>query len=100
MKYAVIRIKGTQFKVEEKDEILVDRVGETEEVVTEVLMLRDDKGAKLGEPLIKGAKVTLKKMGDEQGTKIHVFKYKSKSRYRRKIGSRPKFTRFQVVTIS
>lgn len=100
MKYAVIRIKGTQYKVEEKDEILVDKVDEKDEVVSEVLMVRDDKGAKLGNPLVKGAKVTLKKLGDEKGIKIHVFKYKSKSRYRRKIGSRPKFTRFQVVTIS
>lgn len=100
MKYAVIRIKGTQYKIEEKEEILVDRLEEKEEVTAEVLMVRDEKGVKIGEPIVKGAKVALKRLGDEMGEKIHVIKYKSKSRYRRKIGSRPKFTRFEVTSIS
>lgn len=100
MDYAVIRIKGAQYKVSEKDEILVDKVGEKEEVTPEVLLVVNEKGAKVGDPIVKGAKVSLKKLGDEMGEKIHVIKYKSKSRYRRKIGSRPKLTRYQVASIS
>lgn len=99
MKYAVIRIKGSQYKVSEKEEIFVNRVSEKEEISPEVLMVRDEKSVKLGEPLVKGAKVTLKRLGEEKGAKVHVFKYKAKSRYRKKIGSRPSFTRFQVITI-
>lgn len=100
MNYAVIRVKGSQYKVSVRDEILVDRVGKKEEVSPEVLLVTSDKGIKIGEPLVKGAKVVLKKLADEQGEKIHVYKYKSKSRYRRKIGSRAKLTRFEVVSIN
>lgn len=100
MQYAVIRIKGSQFKVTEKQEILVDKVGEKEEIVPEVLLVVDEKGSKVGDPTVKGAKVTLKRLNDEKGEKIHVIKYKSKSRYRRHIGSRAKFTRFQVTSIA
>jgi len=100
MKYAVIRVKGSQYRVSEKEEILVDRVLEKEEISPEVLLVVNDKGVKVGEPLVKGAKVVLKKLGDEQGEKIHVYKFKSKSRYRKKIGSRAKLTRFEVLSIA
>jgi large subunit ribosomal protein L21 len=96
MDYAVIRIKGSQYKVSNGDEILVDKVGEKEKIEPEVLLVKGEKSVKIGTPIVKGAKVTLKNMGDEKGKKIHVYKYKSKSRYRRKIGSRPKYTRFSV----
>ena len=100
MKYAVIRVNTKQYKVEEGEEILVDQVLDDKKMVTEVLLVQTDKGIKIGDPTVKGAKVTLKNMGLEKGEKIHVFKYKSKSRYRKKIGSRPKFTRFAVESIS
>jgi len=100
MQYAVIRIKGSQYKVSEGDEILVDKVGDKEEVEPEVLLVRDDKSVKIGVPQVKGAKVILKKLGEEKGKKIYVIKYKSKSRYRRKIGSRPQYTRLSIESIA
>lgn len=99
MKYAVIRLNGKQHRVHEKQEILVDRIGENQDITPEVLMLREDESIKLGNPVIKGVNVTLKRLGDEKGEKISVFKYKSKSRYRKKIGSRPKLTRILVQSI-
>ena len=98
MKYAIVRIKGTQYKVEEKSEILVDKLGDTK-LEPEVLLVRDEGKVKVGNPLVKGAKVELEKLADEKGEKIHVFKYKAKSRYRKKIGSRPSYSRPQVVSI-
>ena len=99
MNYAIIRVKGAQHKVSEGEEILVDKVGEKEKIEAEVLLVKGEKSVRIGDPVVKGAKVTLKNMGEEKGKKIHVIKYKSKSRYRRKIGSRPKFTRFAVEGI-
>lgn len=98
MNYAVVRINGKQYKVSEREEILVDKLVD-QMIEPEVLLVRDEKGVKVGDPVVKGAKVVLKKLGDEKGEKIHVFKYKAKSRYRRKIGSRPNYTRLQVVSI-
>lgn len=98
MNYAVVRINGKQYKVAEKEEILVDKLS-GEKIEPDVLLVRNDKVIKVGDPVVKGAKVVVKKLGDEKGEKIHVFKYKAKSRYRKKIGSRPDFTRLQIVSI-
>lgn len=98
-KYAVIKLKNSQFKVSEGDEILVDKLSEKPDA--EVLMVVEDGKVKLGKPKVKGAKVILKVIEEkEKGKKIHVQKYKAKSRYRRKIGFRPVFTRLKAQKIS
>ena len=99
--YAVIKIQGHQYKVAEKDEILVDLMDEKAKVEPEVLMVVTDGKVKLGKPTVKDAKVTLKVLEPiVAGEKIYVAKYKAKSRYRRRIGFRPKYTKLQVQTIS
>lgn len=98
MQYAVIRINGKQYKASEGEEILVDKTSDTK-IEPEVLFVRGEKEVKVGTPLVDGAKVTVKILGEEKGKKLHVFKYKAKSRYRRKIGSRPVYTRLQIVSI-
>ena len=99
-KYAVIKIQGHQYKVAEKEEILVDLLGKTKPEA-EVLLIADDGKVKVGKPTIKEAKVTLKIVEPEvKGTKLYVSKFKAKSRERRRIGFRPKYTKLQVQTIS
>jgi large subunit ribosomal protein L21 len=99
-KFAVIKIKGQQFVVHEKDEIKVGKLGEGKPEA-EVLLVSDGKKAKIGKPMVKGAKVTFKVLEkEEKGKKLHVQTYKSKSRYRRKIGFRPVFTRLLVQKIT
>ncbi len=98
-KYAVIRIKRSQFKVAEGDEILVNKLN-SDKVDPEVLLVVDGEKADIGKPLTS-AKVTLKVLKEvEKGEKVKVMKYKSKSRYRKTTGFRPKYTRLQVVKIS
>lgn len=99
-KYAVIRLQGHQYKVAEKDEILVDLLGE-KKPEAEVLMISEEGKIKLGKPVLKDNKVILKVLEPEvKGEKIYVAKYKAKSRYRRRIGFRPKYTKLLVQTIS
>lgn len=99
MNYAVIRVKGSQFKVSEKSEILVDKIGEGEKIEPEVLLLKTDKELKIGDPVISGVKIGFKNLGEEKGEKIHVYKFKSKSRYRKHIGSRAKYSRILIESI-
>ena len=100
MKYAIIEIKGQQYKVSEGDEILVGKLGK-EKPEAEVLLVKSDKTVKVGKPTVKGAKVALKVIKDEEkGKKLHVQTFKAKSRYRRKIGFRPVFTRLKVTKIT
>src|SRR3990172_7644557 len=97
-KYAVIRLNGHQYKVSEKEEFLVDKVvGEPD---PEILLVADGEKVKVGKPKVVGAKVTLKKVEDIKGEKIDVLKYKAKSRYRKKIGFRPLYSRLLVVKIN
>lgn len=99
-KYAVIRIKGHQYKVSEKDEILVDYL-KGEKSVAEVLLVADGEKVTVGKPLVKSVSVKLKVLGEmEKGQKIEVFKYKAKSRYRKHTGFRPKYSRLLVEKIS
>lgn len=101
MKYAVIKIKGQQFKVKEGDEILVGKLNENEKPEPKVLLIKKEKDLKIGTPVIKDGKVTLKVIEkQEKGKKIHIETFKAKSRYRRKVGFRPVYSRLQVVKIS
>ena len=92
-KIAVIKTGGKQYKVAEGDKIQVEKVEGKEGKKIEfkdILLVADEKGAstKIGDPVIKGAKVsgTIEKQYKDK--KVTVIKYKSKIRYRRKLGHR------------
>ena len=100
MNYAVIRINKRQYKVVEGQELLLDKT-EDENIDPEVLLLVNDKKVAIGNPRVKGAKVKIKVIEQEvKGKKVRVQKYKAKSRYRKKIGFRPKHTKVKVEKIS
>jgi len=100
MKYAVIRMSGKQYKISEGDEILVDKLG-NEEGDAEVLLVVDGDHVELGKPVVASAKLKLKVLEKEvKGDKIYVQTFRSKSRFRRKIGFRPKYTKVLVEKIS
>lgn len=102
-KYAIIQLVGKQFKVSEGEKITVDRL-EIEEGksldVTDVLLVNDGKTLKIGDPLVKGAKVSLKALENHKGDKIRVAKFKAKSRYRKVYGHRQHLSTLEVVKIS
>jgi large subunit ribosomal protein L21 len=103
MKYAVIKLQGKQYKLTEGEQLTVDLLdvedGKTFDV-DEVLLVVEDGKENIGTPLVKGAKVTLKALESGKGEKIRVFKYKSKSKYRKTIGHRQKQTTVQVEKIT
>ncbi len=65
-----------------------------------VLLIADGDKITVGKPVIDGAKVLATAQRDGKGEKVIVFKYKSKVRYRRKIGHRQLFTRLSIDRIS
>ncbi|MBX4205934.1 50S ribosomal protein L21 [Candidatus Microgenomates bacterium] len=101
MKYAIVRISGHQYKVEEGQELLVDKLPDPKKFEAEVLLTVDGDKVSVGNPVVKSAKVGFKVLADmEKGEKIDVKKYKAKSRYRRHIGFRHQYSRLQVEKIS
>ncbi len=100
-KYAVVRIGGRQYKVEEGKELLVDKLIDIKGFETEVLMFVDGEKVKVGKPVLKDVKVALKVVTElEKGEKIEIYKFKAKSRYRKHTGFRPQYARLLVEKIS
>ena len=103
MKYAVIAISGTQHQIEENQKIIVDLLAlkEGEKSTTDqVLLTVDEDKVKVGTPTVKDASVEFKVIKNFQGEKLKVFKYKSKSRYRKTTGFRPQLTEIQITKIN
>ena len=98
--YAIIRSGGKQYKVSEGDVLDVEKVGDGSGTVelTPVLVV-DDKGkARAGKDL-KSASVTAKIVGENKGPKVDIFKYRSKTRTRRNLGHRQKYTTVEISKI-
>ena len=100
--YAIIETGGKQYRVQEGDKIVVEKlaVEEGQEVAFErVLTVVKDGEVLVGAPVVAGAKVVAKVVEHGKGKKILVFKYKPKIDYRRKTGHRQQYTRLLVQSI-
>jgi len=79
---------------------LVDKISENE-LKPEVLLLVEGDKVFVGKPQVEKVKIGLKIVSpEEKGKKIQVLTYKAKSRYRKRHGFRPKYTRLLVEKIS
>ena len=100
--YAVVETGGRQFRVRVGQTLDVDRLpsapGDTVEL-GRVLMVGESDQAAIGRPTVPGAKVMAKVIGDVRGPHIIVFKYKSKVRYRRKLGHHQTYTQVLIRDI-
>jgi large subunit ribosomal protein L21 len=101
MNYAVVKTGGKQYRVEEGQTLVVERLPDDEgaTVVLEPLLFRgDDKLVDSGEDLAK-VKVSAKILGHERGKKLRVVKFKPKRGYKRRTGHRQELTRLEVTEI-
>ena len=100
--FAVIRTGGKQARVTPGDSIRVEKlegaVGDTIEL-SEVLLVGDDGGPRVGTPLVEGAKVVGTITAQDRAEKITVFKMKRRKGYRRKQGHRQSYTELRVDKI-
>lgn len=102
MTYAVIHTGSKQYMVKEGDVIKVERLKKSpgEKVrFEEVLLVKTDKGIKVGTPKVEGAFVEGETLNEKKGEKIIVFKYKRKKGYRRKSGHRQYYTEVKITKI-
>jgi len=101
--YALVEIKGKQYKVEKGSLIKVDLLGEEAGKKVEfdtVLMLSGEKTPKIGQPYVKGAKVMATVGESVKGTKLNVLKFKRRKGYHRNQGHRQKYTLIKVNEIT
>ena len=67
--------------------------------ISDVLMLMADNKVWLGDPFIDGAQVKADIDSHGKQKKLIVFKYKNKTRYRRKQGHRQNYTALRIKEI-
>lgn len=99
---AVIKVGGKQYIVAENQTLLVDLQGESvKDLSLEPLMVFDDKDAKVGTPVVKGANVKVKVVEAEvKGEKIQVGKFQAKKRVKKITGHRQKYTKIEITKIA
>ena len=101
MSYAVVRVGGKQYRVEEGQSIVVDRLhaSEGEKVDLEPLLLADGDKSVLGGDALSKVKVQATVTRHERGKKIHGLKFKPKRGYKRRFGARADLTRLEISSI-
>jgi len=96
--YAIISLQGKQYRVEEGQRLIVDRLSTPADKPFHppVLFVGGDGNAEFSP---KGAQVTAKVVQDMLGDKIRIGKYKPKSGIRRHTGHRSKLTEIEITAI-
>ncbi|MDB4941698.1 MAG: ribosomal protein L21p [Labilithrix sp.] len=101
--YAVIKTGGKQYRVAQGDKLRVEKLaGNVGDAISlsEVLLIGSGDGIKIGKPVVGGAKVEAKIIGQDRGEKIIVFKFKRRKNYRRKSGHRQPFTALEITSVA
>jgi large subunit ribosomal protein L21 len=100
--YAVIRTGGKQYKVRAGDIVQVEKLEQelgAEFDINEILLVGGD-ATLVGQPLVKGAKVTVVVTKQAKTRKIIVFKKKRRKGYRKLNTHKQDFTELFVKTIT
>jgi large subunit ribosomal protein L21 len=98
MTYAIVKLGGKQYRVQEGEYLLVDRlaVDENKTFHPEVLFVGGDGQAELSP---SGVQVIAKVLAHEKGKKIVIGKYKKRTGYKRHNGFRASLSRVQIESI-
>ncbi len=95
--YAIISLGGKQYRVQEGEWLLVDRlkVDEGKTLEPRVLLI----GGNGNTDLTPSTTVTARVVGHELGEKIRIGKYRKRTGYKRHNGHRSRLTRIQIESI-
>lgn len=101
--YAIVEIKGKQYKVQKGKTIFVDYLGEGDVTVPEIkpmLVKKEDDSVVVGTPYVDGVTVSASVGEMKKGKKVTIYKYKRRKDYRRKQGHRQKYHALTIDEIS
>ena len=101
--YAIVSIAGQQFKVADKQSVIVHRLNAKEGDKVEfdqVLLVENGGKAQIGTPVLSGAKVSATVVSHLKGDKVIVFKKKRRKTYQKSNGHRQQFTKIQISGIT
>ena len=100
--FAIVETGGKQYRVSPGQKLKVEKL-EVEAgsalSLDKVLLVADGEDVKVGTPYLEGVKVETKVLSQNRHDKVIVFKYHSKTRYKKKKGHRQMYTELEVVAI-
>ena len=99
--YAIIKTGGKQYRVQQGDELRVEKLAANvgdKVVFDEVVAVGGDKLV-VGTPLVEGYAVEAEVLEQGKADKVIIYKYKAKKDYRRKNGHRQPYTLVKVTGI-
>jgi len=104
--FAVIATGGKQYVVRNGDILKVEKMeGDSKRkpgdkiTFDKVLLTDDGKDTKIGTPTVSGAKVEAKLVADDRDKKLHVIRFRAKSRHFRKLGHRQPYTLVEIIKV-
>lgn len=101
--YAVVRTGGKQYRVSAGEKLRIEKltaeVGQ-EIVLDQVLAVADGDSLKMGTPLVAGASVKARVIGQGRGDKVRIFKLKRRKHYRKSQGHRQSYTEIEILGIA
>ena len=95
--YAIISLGGKQYRVQEGERLLVDRLRADEGATLEPRVLLV--GGNGAPDLSPSTTVTARVVGHELGEKIRIGKYRRRTGYKKHTGHRSKLTRIEIESI-
>ena len=99
--YAIIATGGKQYKVAEGDVIRVEKLeaAEGDKVTFDQVLMIGGEAAKVGNPVVDGAKVVGEVTAQDKAKKVIVYKYKPKKGFHKKNGHRQCYTEVEIKSI-
>lgn len=100
--YAIVKIGGKQYKVQEGDYINVDLLDAQPKETVEVsdVLAVNDGSLKVGTPFVDGAKVALEVVNSFKDKKVIIYKKRRRKDSKLKKGFRKQLTRVKVAQIT
>ena len=101
--YAVIVSGGKQHRVEKGEVLKLEKIeAATGDKITfdEVLMVGEGADVKIGEPTVKGSKVTAEVVSHGRHEKIKIVKFNRRKHYRNETGHRQWYTEVKITAIN
>ncbi|WP_120945987.1 MULTISPECIES: 50S ribosomal protein L21 [Helicobacter] len=100
--YAVFKNGGKQYKVQEGDVVLLDKMGlepKTRVELDAILAVVKEGAPVYGTPFVQGAKIEAEVINEGRGKKVVIFKKRRRKDSKTKRGFRRDFTRVRISKI-
>lgn len=101
--FAVFESGGKQHRVSEGDIVRLEKLDAAPDAEIEfdrVLLVSNDDGVEIGNPIVEGAKVSGKVISQERDPKVRVVKFKRRKNYLRNKGHKQFATVVQISSIT